>query len=151
MRVELLLQIPGGPGGPPEFPPLCRNPDSRPSIRLLCGSTWMATRQLKPNVPESELLFHPKLCTWDITKSPNFSKQSHYLLRGSSQNVLSPLQSLLIPQANPFSLTPTCISSLSTSVFPQHIPNQAVKSSSLSCMIASASAPFTSHCSCYSQ
>ena len=73
------------------------------------------------------------------------------LLCGSSQNVLSPLQSLLIPQANPFSLTPTCVSSLSTSVFPQHIPNQAVKSSSLSCMIASASAPFTSHCSRYSQ
>ena len=81
MTVELLLQIPGGPGGPPEFPTLCRNPGSHPSIRLLCGSTWMATRQLKPNVPESELLFHPKLCTWDITKSPNFSKQSTLWLK----------------------------------------------------------------------
>lgn len=151
MRVELLLQILGGPGAPPEFPPLCRNPDSRPSICLLCGSTWMATRQLKPNVPESELSIHPKLCTWDITESPNFSKQSHYLPRGSSQNVLSPLQSLLIPQANPFrSNSYLRLKSVHKCVSTAH-PKSGCQSSSLSCMIASASAPFTSHCSRYSQ
>ena len=63
----------------------------------------MATRQLKPNFPESELLIHPKLGTWGITERPDFSKQSHYLPRGSRQTALSPLQSLLVPPASPFS------------------------------------------------
>lgn len=126
MRVELLLQILGGPGAPPEFLPLCRNPESRPSVSLLCGSPWMATRQLKPNFPESELLIHPKLCTWALLNVPisvnsltiYFVAQAKLLwVLFSHFWFLRPILSVL---------TPTCISSLSISVFPQHIPNQAV-------------------------